>query len=86
MYFCTELILFMTLTLQIEPEREASEVREILNDMRGLLRLRMKRPDATAARIVGVGKLLNVFDELEQQLPARVTQPEAQAETAAMAA
>ena len=66
----------MTLTLQIEPEREASEVREILNDMRGLLRLRMKRPDATAARIVGVGKLLNVFDEIEQQLPAQPPQPE----------
>jgi hypothetical protein len=74
----------MTLTLQIEPEREASEVREILNDMRGLLRLRMKRPDATAARIVGVGKLLNVFDEIERQLPAN--QPEGAGSDAVLAA
>lgn len=74
----------MNLTLHIEPEREASEVREILNDMRGLLRLRMKRPDATAARIVGVGKLLNVFDEIEQQLPQ--AQPEGAGSDAALAA
>lgn len=75
----------MNLTLHIEPEREASEVREILNDMRGLLRLRMKRPDATAARIVGVGKLLNVFDEIEQQLPPQA-QPEGAGHAAALAA
>jgi len=74
----------MNLTLHIEPEREASEVREILNDMRGLLRLRMKRPDATAARIVGVGKLLNVFDEIEQQLPQ--AKPEGAGSDAALAA
>jgi hypothetical protein len=84
LYFYSNSIPIMTLTLQIEPEREASEVREILNDMRGLLRLRMKRPDATAARIVGVGKLLNVFDEIERQLPAN--QPEGAGSDAVLAA
>lgn len=78
----------MTLTLDIEPTREAAEVREILTDLRSLLKLRMKRPDATAARIVGVGRLLNVFDELERQLPEATPQPapEAQSATAALPA
>ena len=72
----------MTLTLDIEPTREAAEVREILTDLRSLLKLRMKRPDATAARIVGVGRLLNVFDELERQLPEITTQPAPEAPAA----
>ena len=76
----------MTLTLELEPEREASEVREILGDMRGLLKIRMKRPDATAARIIAVGKLLNAFDDLEAHLPPAQPQPEGAGNVAALAA
>jgi hypothetical protein len=66
----------MTLTLNIEPQDEAAAVRELLSDFRNLAKLRLKRPNITAARIVGAGKLLNVFDEIEQQLPAAQPQPE----------
>jgi len=59
----------MNITLNIEPHDEAEAVRSIVKDLRDLVHLRLRRPGITAARIVGAGKLLNVFDEIEQQLP-----------------
>lgn len=59
----------MNITLNIDPQDEAEAVRSIVKDLRDLVHLRLKRPGITAARIVGAGKLLNVFDEIEQQLP-----------------
>lgn len=56
----------MTATLKLEPEREAAEVREVLGDVRSLLKLRMRRPDTTAARIIAIGKVLHVVDDLEE--------------------
>ena len=59
----------MTLTLELDPQEEAQAVRELVNDFRSALKLKMKRPHITAAHIVGAGKLLNVFDDIEKQLP-----------------
>lgn len=61
----------MTITLDIPEQDEAEAVRSLVGDLRDLVKLRLKRPNITAARIVGAGKLLNVFDEIEQQLPAK---------------
>lgn len=76
----------MTLTLDIQPQDEAQAVRELVGDLRSSLLLRMKRPNITAARIVGVGKLLNIFNEIEQQLPPEESQPEGAAAMAAIGA
>lgn len=59
----------MNITLNIEPHDEAEAVRSFVKDLRALMMMALKRPGITAARIVGAGKLLNVFDEIEQQLP-----------------
>ena len=67
----------MTITLEINPQDEAQALRELTNDLRGLVKLKMKRPHVTAADIVAAGRFLNVFDEVEAQLPAPVAQPEA---------
>jgi hypothetical protein len=65
----------MTLTLEIPEQDEAEAVRSMVGDLRALVLLRVKRPNVTAARIVAGGKLLNIFDEIEHQLPA-APQPE----------
>lgn len=62
----------MNLNLTLDPARELAETKEVLGDVRGILKLRMKRPDVTAARIVVIGKLLNLMDEVE----AKASQPE----------
>jgi len=75
----------MTITLEIPEQDEAEAVRSMVGDLRGLVLLRLKRPNVTAARIVAGGKLLNVFDEIEQQLPA-APHPEGAGSDAALAA
>ena len=62
----------MNLNLTLDPERELAETKTVLGDVRDILKLRMKRPDVTAARIVAIGKLLNLMDEVE----AKASQPE----------
>lgn len=64
----------MTITLGLNPQDEARAVRELVSDLRNLVKLKMKRPQITAAHIVGAGRILNVFDEIEQQLPAESSQ------------
>lgn len=65
----------MTLTLELNPQEEAQAVRELVTDFRSALKLKLKRPHITAAHIVGAGKLLNFFDDIEKQLP-EATQPQ----------
>lgn len=60
----------MTITLEIPANDEAAAMRSLVGDLRDLVNLRLRRPGVTAARIVAGGKLLNFFDEIEQQLPA----------------
>lgn len=70
----------MTLTLELEAEREAPEMRELLGDLRELLRLRMHRKSTTSGGMVASAKLIRAFDDLEAGL---VDQPEAAAAMAA---
>jgi len=69
----------MTIELNIPEQDEAEAVRALVGDLEELVKLRLRRPNVTAARIVAGGKLLNVFHDIKEQLPAQGAQPVAQA-------
>lgn len=58
----------MIFTPEIDTQREAEEVRDILGDLRGMLKLSMRRPDITAARMVGVSRVLVMLEEFEARM------------------
>lgn len=74
----------MTVILSIPEQDEADATRSLVSDLQELVKLRLKRPNVTAARIVAGGKLLNVFDDILKQLPE--PQPEGERGDAALAA
>ena len=46
-------------------------MRELVNDLNGLLKLRMKRRDLTAGGVIAIGKMLSVLESV-----SAATQPE----------
>lgn len=71
----------MTLTLELDAEREAPEMREILGDLGELLRLRMNRKSTTDDGKVASAKLIRAFNDLSAGL---VDKPEGAAAMAAV--
>ena len=65
----------MNITLEIPEQDEAEAVRSFVSVLEDSVKLRLRRPNVTAATIVAGGKLLNVFHDIVAQLPAQ-PQPE----------